>query len=104
MKKSFKGGTDMTQKTNSNFKYPMLEINLKKIHENIKTMVDLCKLNGINITGVVKGFNAIPEVVKQYENAGCTYIASSRMNQIIKLKEYGIQSHLCWLEFQCLVK
>lgn len=81
----------MIQKTNSNFKYPMLEINLKKIHENIKSMVDLCELHGINITGVIKGFNAIPEVVEQYESAGCTYIASSRINQIIRLKKHGIQ-------------
>ncbi|MGH4121026.1 alanine/ornithine racemase family PLP-dependent enzyme [Clostridium sp.] len=80
----------MEQKTHSNHKYPILEINLKKIRENVKIMVDLCKLQGISLSGVVKGFNGIPEVAEQFTDAGCTYIASSRMDQIIKLAEYGI--------------
>ena len=79
------------QKTSSDYKYPMLEINLKKIKENIKSMVDLCTSQGISIAGVVKGSNAVPEVVEQFADAGCTYIASSRMDQIIKLKEYGLE-------------
>ncbi|MCB2292817.1 alanine/ornithine racemase family PLP-dependent enzyme [Clostridium algoriphilum] len=74
-----------------NIKYPMLEINLRKVHENVKTMVDLCSSQGISVAGVVKGFNAIPEVAEQFEHAGCTYIASSRLDQIIKLKNYGLE-------------
>ncbi|MCB2313035.1 alanine/ornithine racemase family PLP-dependent enzyme [Clostridium tagluense] len=81
----------MNEKTYSEFKYPMLEINLKHVYENVKSMVDLCKSHGISIAGVIKGFNAIPEVVKQFERAGCTYLATSRMNQIIKLKQCGIE-------------
>lgn len=81
----------MIQKTISNLKYPILEINLKNIYENTKYMVDLCNSHGINIAGVVKGFNAMPEVVEQLAHAGCRYIASSRIDQIIKLKEYGIE-------------
>ncbi|MBK5241069.1 alanine/ornithine racemase family PLP-dependent enzyme [Clostridium sp.] len=80
----------MEQKTRSNNKYPILEINLNKVHENIKYMVDLCKSQGISVAGVVKGFNGIPEIVEQFVRAGCSYIASSRMDQIIKLAEYGI--------------
>ncbi|MBU3143244.1 alanine racemase [Clostridium sp. CF012] len=82
----------MNEKTYSEFKYPMLEINLKHVYENIKSMVDLCKSQGVNVTGVVKGFNAMPEVVKQFERAGCSYLATSRMDQIIKLVEYGIET------------
>ncbi|MBZ9607107.1 alanine/ornithine racemase family PLP-dependent enzyme [Clostridium estertheticum] len=81
----------MKQKTYPSIKYPILEINLKNVRENIEYMVDLCRSQGISIAGVVKGFNAIPEVVEQFAHAGCTYIASSRMDQIIKLKEYGIE-------------
>lgn len=81
----------MMQKNNSELKYPILEINLKKVHQNIKSMVDLCSLNGISIAGVVKGFDALPELAKQFESAGCTHIASSRMDQIIKLKKYGFE-------------
>jgi len=31
--------------------YPMLEINLNKIHHNIKTVVDLCNFKGIGVAG-----------------------------------------------------
>jgi len=79
----------MKQKSNSEMKYPLLEINLKKVHENVKSMVELCGQQGISIAGVVKGFNAIPEVAEQFVDAGCTYIATSRMNQIIKLSKCG---------------
>ncbi len=75
----------MEQKTYSNNKYPMLEIHLNKIQENVKTMVDLCKSQGISVAGVVKGFNGIPEIAKQFSLAGCAYIASSRIDQIIRL-------------------
>ena len=80
----------MKQKTYSDFKYPMLEINLKKVHENIKSMVGLCSSHGISVAGVVKGFNGAPEIVEQFVSAGCSYIASSRLDQIIKLKECGL--------------
>lgn len=78
------------EKKYSDFKYPMLEINLNKVYENIKSMVELCNKQGISISGVVKGFNAVPDLVDQFARAGCSYIASSRMDQIIKLREYGI--------------
>jgi len=84
----------MEQKTYSNQKYPTLEINLNKVQENIKYMVDLCSAKGISVAGVVKGFNAMPEVVEQFASAGCSYIASSRMDQIIKLAGYGIDKPL----------
>ena len=77
----------MEQQTYLEFKYPILEINLKKVYENVKSIVDLCSSQGINIAGVVKGFNAIPEVALQVARAGCSHIASSRMDQIIKLKQ-----------------
>ena len=85
---------DMVQKTSSDYKYPMLEINLKKVYENIKSMVDLCNTQGISIAGVVKGFDAVPEVAAQFESAGCSHIATSRMDQIIKLKKYGFHKPL----------
>ncbi len=74
----------------SNLKYPILEINLDKVYQNAKHMIDLCDSKGINIASVVKGFNGLPQVVEQFVKAGSKYIAHSRMDQIVKLKEYGI--------------
>jgi predicted amino acid racemase len=80
----------MDQRTYLDYKYPILEINLKRINENAKSIVNLCKSHGISVAGVVKGFNGIPEVVEQIDKAGCNYVASSRMDQIIKLSKHGI--------------
>lgn len=71
-------------------KYPLLEIDLEKIYKNTKYMVELCDGVGISVAGVVKGFNALPEVVEQMSNAGCKYIATSRMNQIKELREQKV--------------
>ncbi|WP_168198379.1 alanine racemase [Crassaminicella thermophila] len=81
----------MFQNTKENLKYPIMQIDLKKIYENVKYMVDMCNQNGISVAGVVKGFNGLPQVVDQFVNAGCKYIATSRMEQIIGLKEYGLK-------------
>lgn len=80
----------LTEKKN-NYKYPILQINLKSIYKNVRYMVDLCNSKNISIAGVVKGFSGLPKVVEQFIDGGCKYIASSRMDQIIKLSKYGIK-------------
>lgn len=71
--------------------YPALSINTTKLYENIKTIKDTCDKKGIALTGIVKVFNGIPEVVSEYEKAGCAQIGTSRIEQIIDAKEAGIQ-------------
>lgn len=71
-------------------KYPVLEINLGKIYENVEYIVNFCKKENIEVAGVVKGFNALPEVVNMFTKAGCKYIADSRINHIKSLINYGI--------------
>lgn len=75
---------------NNNEKYPALEINLAKIYENTKYIVNLCKEQDIKIAGVVKGVNAQHEVAEKMVEGGCEYVASSRIEQLIQLKEKGI--------------
>ncbi len=64
-------------------RYPQLEVDLKKFRHNIDSVTKLCKDQGIEIAGVIKGFHAIPEMVKEFDKSSCKYIASSRMEQII---------------------
>jgi len=78
-------------------KYPLLEVNLKKLYENVKYTVDLCNSLEISVAGVVKGFNGLPNAVEQFVEGGCKYIAHSRMDQIIKLKQYGVNLPLMLL-------
>ncbi|MEG2194961.1 MAG: alanine/ornithine racemase family PLP-dependent enzyme [Terrisporobacter sp.] len=72
--------------------YPILEINLNKILDNTKFIVDICNQKGINIAGVIKGVNADSQITNVLEEGGCKYIASSRIEQLINLKEEGIES------------
>ena len=71
--------------------YPLLEINLNKIADNTKYLVDLCNENNISIAGVIKGVNAQQEVVDVLADGGCKYLASSRIEQLIELKEKNIE-------------
>ena len=86
----------------TNTRYPILEIDLKKIYENVKYMVEFCNTRGISVAGVVKGFNAIPEVVEQFIDAGCSYIANSRMDQIIKLRKHGVNNTMMLIRIPML--
>jgi len=43
-------------------RYPRLTIKYQQIVENTRVVNELCKARGIAVTGVVKGFNGLPEV------------------------------------------
>jgi Predicted amino acid racemase len=73
-------------------KYPLLEINLRKIYENARIIVEKCRENGVSVSGVIKGFNAINCIVKEFVRAGCDHIASSRLEQLIELRKQGMKT------------
>ncbi|MEG2656691.1 MAG: alanine/ornithine racemase family PLP-dependent enzyme [Clostridium sp.] len=70
--------------------FPLLEINLKKIYENTKYVVDLCNQHNISVSGVVKVVQSMPQVVNEMDKAGCKYLATSRLNQVIDMKNQGV--------------
>jgi Predicted amino acid racemase len=78
--------------TKSENRYPMVELDLKKFRHNIDQAVKICGKQGIGLAGVIKGFTAIPEGVKQFAEAGCDFIASSRLEQIEGAIKYGIKA------------
>lgn len=71
-------------------RYPVLELNLKKLRHNIDEIVRICHKQEINVAGVIKGFTGIPKGAKEFKDAGCQYIASSRLEQIQGAIESGI--------------
>jgi len=73
---------------------PKLVIDLNKLKHNIDKINRMCHDKGIELAGVIKGFNGIPELVEQYERAGVSFIASSRLEQLEPLREKGIQTPL----------
>lgn len=73
-------------------KYPLLQINQNKIYENARIVVEKCKEKGISISGVIKGFNGLNCIVKEFVRAGCAQIASSRSEKLIELRKQGLKT------------
>lgn len=75
---------------NENY-YPRVTVDLKKLRNNIDQLKARCGEQGVNIVGVIKGCTGIPKCTKVYEEAGCQYIASSRLEQIKDAIDYGVK-------------
>lgn len=77
--------------------YPRLVIDLQKVYENTKNLVEMAKSENIAITGVVKVVDTLPSVAEKMIQAGCISIADSRMEGLAALRESGISSELMLL-------
>ncbi|MFZ5354569.1 MAG: alanine racemase [Bacillota bacterium] len=84
-------------------RYPVLDINLDKIHENAKVIVELCEKKGIYVTGVFKGAGGMLSVAEEMLSAGCRQIASSRVKQLTDIKKHHeeCETMLLRLPMQC---
>ena len=74
--------------------YPQLEIDLGKLQENLAALRERCQVSGIKLSGIVKGFCALPEAAKVYDRAGLDSIGSSRLEQLRTLRQAGIRTPL----------
>ena len=69
-------------------KYPVLEIDLKKLKENITNILKKSNEKNINITGVIKGVNGDEKIIKCFRHLReIKSIASSRYEHLKKVKE-----------------
>ncbi len=75
-------------------KYPVLEVNLKKLYNNTKIVTRLCEDYGIKVAGIIKGFGGIVEGAEEMAKGGCRQIGSSRIEQLKALKEMGFDMPL----------
>lgn len=78
-------------------KYPEITIRKKTIAENAEKVVSLCAASGIDIWGVTKGVSAHPEVASAMLEGGCAGIADSRMDNIRKMRLFGIREPMMLL-------
>ncbi|MDR2089550.1 MAG: alanine/ornithine racemase family PLP-dependent enzyme, partial [Clostridiales Family XIII bacterium] len=62
-----------------------------KLRHNIDQIKARCEARGVRLTGVIKGFSGIPACAKVFEEAGCQYIGTSRLEQIADAVEYGVK-------------
>ncbi len=71
-------------------RYPILEVDLKKMYTNTKIVTELCNTQGIKIAGIIKGFGGMVEGALEMEKGGCSQIGSSRIEQLKTVKEKGV--------------
>ena len=82
--------------------YPKLIIDLNKLRTNIDKVQNMCRDQGVEIAGIIKGFSGLIPCVQQYERAGCSMIGSSRLEQLEPLRQRGIQTPLLMIRVPML--
>ena len=70
--------------------YPKMTIDLKTITNNVKSIVNICNEQDIKIAGVTKVFCGNPKIAKAYIDGGVSYLADSRIENLIKMKDLTI--------------
>lgn len=75
-------------------RYPQLEVDLGKLKENLTALKERCQDSFVGIIGVVKGVNAWEPVARAFDAAGFRYLASSRIDQIRKMRDMALQTPL----------
>ncbi|WMM23337.1 ornithine racemase Orr [Tissierella sp. MB52-C2] len=71
-------------------KYPRVTIDLSIIRNNVQTLVELCNKQDIKIAGVTKVFCGEPRLAKAYIDGGVSYLADSRIENLIRIKDLNI--------------
>ncbi len=70
--------------------YPRVVVDLSKVKENTKLLVEKCSRDNISVMGVTKVFCAYPEITKAMIDGGISYIADSRIENLEKAKDFKI--------------
>lgn len=68
---------------------PRLDINLRVIEENTRTLVNRLSPKGIRVLGVAKGVCGQPEVARAIVRGGATGLGDSRLDNLARLREGG---------------
>ena len=83
-------------------KYPCLEIDLGRVRHNASVINKLCTGKKIEIIGIIKGFNAIPEIVQAMIGSGIKFLGASRLENIQTLIAAGIEAEMMLIRIPML--
>ena len=72
--------------------YPILRVDLEKIKKNGEVLIKEAAKRGVSLWAVSKGISAYPEIAAAYKEAGFKVIADSRIANIRKMKEAGVDA------------
>ncbi len=76
---------------------PRIEINLEKIAHNAKTLKELYGSKGIDVIGVTKVVCGDPDIADVLIKSGISILADSRIENIRKMRNAGIQAEFLLL-------
>jgi predicted amino acid racemase len=76
---------------------PRIEINLEKISHNAKTLTELYASRGIDVIGVTKVVCGDPDIADVLIKNGISVLADSRIENIRKMRNAGIQAEFLLL-------
>lgn len=71
-------------------KYPCLEANMTLLRQNAEQIISRCTAAGIDVCGVIKGCNGIPEVAQMMKDCGAKSLGTSRLEQMEMCRRAGI--------------
>ena len=60
-------------------------------YTHLQQIAARCRARGIAVCGVIKGVNGLPEIVRTYKEAGIAELGTSRIEQIVRCREAGIE-------------
>ncbi len=69
---------------------PRIEVDLGRLGHNVRTIVGLCRDQGISVAGVTKAFLGDPAIARVYVEGGCSYLADARVENLKKLEGLGL--------------
>lgn len=82
--------------------YPRVTVSLSKLRNNVNQVLDKCKAQGIRVAGVIKGCHGLEPCAREFYNAGCSFIASSRLEQLAAVRDKGIEASLMLIRIPML--
>lgn len=68
--------------------YPQLIVRPANLAANIAKITEMCRKEGIGVTGVAKGFSCIPQCARALMEGGCTDVGGSRTWTLRRIKEF----------------
>ncbi len=70
---------------------PALIVDHNALRDNMNTVAGWCRDAGISVAGVIKVTNGMASVARDYEACGASWIASSRLEQLVRVREAGVR-------------
>ena len=79
-----------------------IEVDCERIRANAAAVTELCARHGIEVAGVTKCVRGEPEVARAMLAGGCTMLADSRLDNVARMRDAGIEAPILLLRLPAL--